>query len=773
MQKRVNLTIGLVIFLWLLACIWNVSSLCAAIKGSESTISKSQLPENYSPGQVDEILSAMSDEQVRQLLIVELKKAAAGSKKKQLGSDNNMHNLTDLAHARFKAFISNIPNMPSHFYNSLVLLSESRGVFSLFKTLIYVLGVILVGLLFEFFFKYMTRGFHENINAFEPMKGFGKIGSALLKIIPDFFNMAVFIFVCLTIFFLLKEQSHMAGKIIFLIVFIVIISVRMISLLSSAVCSPTMENLRLLSLSNYSAKYLHKSMMFITGLISFGYVITSAMIRIGAPKDLTKFTGLSIGTFLILTMAFMILQNRKTLEAVIIGNQKNPSLFKKQFAAIWHILSFAYIIIIWALWAADMIIGQDNTPIAFFISLLIVPIYLLLDKAGQWIVGVILGTLKEPEDKTTEDHDQTVLENNRNSNIVATIIRVTIVITLILWIASLWGVDIPFVRQLPNTMFDVMVTLILGYHTWNFLSRLIDKKLAEDMPDKDENEEEDNEWGSGAIEGRSTTVLPMVKKFIGAVLIVVVLLTILSSIGVEIAPLLAGAGVIGIAIGFGAQKLVTDILSGFFFLLDDAFRVGEYIEAGGISGSVEAITLRNVKLRHHRGMLQLVPFGELGSVTNYMRGGMIIKFNIQLPYDTDIDKVRKIIKKVGQAMIKDEEFKDDFIRPVKSQGVREVGDSVMTFRVKFTVHPGKQFVIKREAFRRITEALAAQGIHYAHRKVIVDMPDELKSIMGETDNGNKGVDMADAETSLKLGAAAAVDGIIRREETKKAEELKK
>jgi len=369
-----------------------------------------------------------------------------------------------------------------------------------------------------------------------------------------------------------------------------------------------------------------------------------------------------------------------------------------------------------------------------------------------------------------EDDDQTVLENNKNSNTVAAIVRTTIIITLVFWIASLWGINIPFASQLPNTMFDVMVTLSLGYLAWNFLSKLINKKLAEDMPDKDKNEGKDNELGGGVVAGRSTTVLPMVKKFIGTVLIVVVVLTILSSIGVEIAPLLAGAGVIGLAIGFGAQKLVTDILSGFFFLLDDAFRVGEYIEAGGITGSVEAITLRNVKLRHHRGMLQLVPFGELGSVTNYMRGGMVIKFNIQLPYDTDIDKVRKVIKKVGKAMLKDEEFKDDFIKPLKSQGVREVGDSVMTFRVKFTAHPGKQFVIKREAFRRITEALAAKGIHYAHRKVIVDMPDELKSLMGGKENGNKDIDTSYTETALKIGAAAAVDGIIRREETKKAEE---
>lgn len=172
----------------------------------------------------------------------------------------------------------------------------------------------------------------------------------------------------------------------------------------------------------------------------------------------------------------------------------------------------------------------------------------------------------------------------------------------------------------------------------------------------------------------------------------------------------------GIAIGFGAQKLVSDVLSGLFCLLDDAFRVGEYIEAGSITGAVEKITLRNVMLRHHRGMLQIIPYSDLGAITNFMRGGIVVKFNLQFPYDTDVDVVRKVIKRVGIAMLDDPEFGKNFIKQVKSQGIREVGDSILTIRVKFTAKPGTHFVIRREAYRRITEALAAKGIHYAHRR---------------------------------------------------------
>jgi small-conductance mechanosensitive channel len=247
----------------------------------------------------------------------------------------------------------------------------------------------------------------------------------------------------------------------------------------------------------------------------------------------------------------------------------------------------------------------------------------------------------------------------------------------------------------------------------------------------------------------------MIRKFIASILTVMVTLTILSSMGVDIGPLLAGAGVVGLAVGFGAQKMVADMFSGFFYLLDDAFRVGEYLTAGEVSGTVEAITLRNVMLRHHRGMLQIVPHSELGAITNFMRGGMIVKFNLDFPYDTDIEKVRKIIKKVGIAMLDDPQLGKDFIRPVKSQGVREITNSVMTIRVKFTAQPGTHFVIRREAFRRITEALKAKGIEYAHRKVIVDVPGLEGSVKDGKLSSEDAQKVADAAGAAALQAEAS------------------
>ncbi len=138
------------------------------------------------------------------------------------------------------------------------------------------------------------------------------------------------------------------------------------------------------------------------------------------------------------------------------------------------------------------------------------------------------------------------------------------------------------------------------------------------------------------------------------------------------------------------------------------------------------------------------------------------KINLQLPYDTDIDKVRKIVKKVGQKLLEDEELGPNFIQPLKSQGVREVGDSVMTFRVKFTAKAGKHFLIRREAIKRITMALEKEGIHYAHRKVIVEFPAPSPSAPPEgRPQTQSGPDHATA------GAAAALETILEEEKKEK------
>ncbi len=205
----------------------------------------------------------------------------------------------------------------------------------------------------------------------------------------------------------------------------------------------------------------------------------------------------------------------------------------------------------------------------------------------------------------------------------------------------------------------------------------------------------------------------------------IVLLTVLSSLGLEVAPLLAGAGVFGIAIGFGAQKLVQDVISGLFFLIDDAVRRGEYMDVGAVKGTVEKISIRSMQLRHHMGNLHTIPFGEIRYLTNFSRDWVMMKLKLRLAYGTDPERVRKLVKKLGQELLQHPEIGEKFMEPLKSQGVFSMeDDSAMIYRVKFMTKPGDQFVVRKTVYAAIHDRFEKEGIYFAHRVVTVKVEDE-------------------------------------------------
>jgi small-conductance mechanosensitive channel len=181
----------------------------------------------------------------------------------------------------------------------------------------------------------------------------------------------------------------------------------------------------------------------------------------------------------------------------------------------------------------------------------------------------------------------------------------------------------------------------------------------------------------------------------------------------NIGPLIAGASIFGLAISFGSQTLVRDIVSGIFFMADDAFRVGEYIDTGKLKGTVEGISVRSIKLRHQNGQIHTVPFGQMSAVTNFSRDWATVKFEMRLARDTDLEKARKVVKKVGLAMLEDPEFKPELLEPLKLQGVADITDNAIVVRCKFTARPRNPSSIQREALRRLFHAFGDNGIQFA------------------------------------------------------------
>jgi moderate conductance mechanosensitive channel len=288
------------------------------------------------------------------------------------------------------------------------------------------------------------------------------------------------------------------------------------------------------------------------------------------------------------------------------------------------------------------------------------------------------------------------------------------------WLGETWGLDLvdpapgSIERLVVRPALEAAATVIAAWILWTVLSAVIDEK----MPPAAAPGDEDEISGSAS---RLDTLLPLVRNTLLIGLAVVAIIGALATLGLDIGPLLAGLGVVGIAIGFGAQSLVRDVISGIFFLMEDAFRVGEYIDTGRLRGTVEGMSLRSVRLRHQNGQVHTIPFGQVQSVTNYSRDWSVVKFNLHLEPSADIETVRKTIKRVGEELLDDPEIGAEFMQPLKMQGVVDVLQTALIVRCKFTATPSRPTYLQRQALRRLIDAFAASQIRFAAPNVMVQL----------------------------------------------------
>jgi len=726
----------------------------------------------YTPEQLRAALATLSDENARQLLLAAIDQLAMSASAKtpdvaaQTGIAAFMHHLETLftkIPPRLKAVVRGMTELPTEMGNIFDQMTAGQGAGRLIFLLMGVIAILLISYGVERLLRRTPLQFRGHLQM-PLLGGMARFGGGILAALSALLGIMVFTVTAVALFLVFFETAgpvrHLYGPIL-----TAVVMGRLGMLLMEILCAPRHKALRLLPMEDASARYLYRSFSMITWVLVVGLILSKWFERIGIDPDSYLLVNIGVGTLLLLMLVGLVWQNRTRVAGAIRGDGvvggETPSWLTEQFAAVWHILALAYLLSIWLACTTRALLFGPDLGGALIRSLLVVPFFLVVDRLMHQALPAVLG----PDEDVAEGgqsapnmdmNDEPVPVKTLRSKLsfIRNFGRVIIFLVLLVWLLKAFGIELPYVARIADSGFEILVTVVLALLAWRGLNAYVTRKLAENAPTPSEEDEEEDEM-AGVILDRSHTLLPMLRKFIGTVLFTMVILIVLSSLGVDIGPLIAGAGVIGLAIGFGARKLVADVISGFFFLLDDAFRVGEYIQAGGVSGTVEATTLRNAIIRHHLGALQIVSYSDMGTVNNYMRGGLVVKMTFDLPYDTNIDKVRKIVKKVGKKMLLDPEYSDDFLQPIKSQGVYKVGNSVLTFRVKFTAKPGKQFVIKREAFRLIKDALEAKGIYFAHRKVIVEIPETHQ----ESSADQKGGPPTDREQKLMAGAAA-LDTII-------------
>ena len=660
-------------------------------------------------------------------------------------------------------------------------LNQGRGSGHLLLTFLISALIIFAGLAVEWLVRRSTENLRHQILDTAPLGRLHFLGRVLSRLLLNLLGLGTYILTTFVIWAIFYEDGD-SGYAIISFVLLPSYYMRFFILAANLILSPAAPALRLFPLQGEDARFLYR--WTITIVITSIAIAAIAYLFLGAGIDRNNFlfiyslSGLSVSVL----MVMVIWQSRHRVAGAIwpedFGGEHAESSLRARFAKRWHWFAIFYVIGMGLFWFIKGLGEGEIAMLSTIVSVFLIPLLIGVASWAERLLDIAAGI--EPSSPITPDAGSPGLQSeldgplpeteaeeipDRKSYIqqhlplIKIILRTLLVALLFFLILRLWGIDLPVGRIFTSTALNIIGLLLLGIVVWQFAKARIDRKLREEMPEGDEEMEEGGRGGS-----RIGTLLVLLRKFIFSVLFVIVSLIILSSLGLDIGPLIAGAGVIGLAIGFGSQTLVRDILSGVFFLIDDAFRVGDYIETGGIKGMVEHISLRSVKLRHPRGMVFTIPFGDMGAVQNFSRDYIITKLDVRVRYDADVDRIRKIIKKINKELQKDEEVGPVLLSKIKSQGVREMDDSAMILRVKFKTPPGEQFVVRREVYRRIQERFREEGIEFAHRNVTVYLPPEARE--GAAAHERQADSIPD-KALLEAGAAAALTAAQEDEIDKK------
>jgi len=736
-----------------------------------------QIPQGLSSAEVDAYLAGLSDEQARQVLALKLKQEAAGksgaSGQGDTAADQTpMTTFYELAQGasavmdHVGAFFSGGKSGSLKWGTVVKRLSGGRGAGHLFMIVLIGFALIACGALVERLVLKITDNLRQQILNTVTSSKLQRLGRFISRLVLEAIGIGAYMLTSFLLFIIIFNQEQ-AGYWVVSAMLIASYYFWIIWFAARIIMAPASPAVRLLPLKDHDAKFLYRWIVLIS-LVAAVLVTPGMIIRdIGRNEAVFNLFYIASGLSVTLLMMAMIWRSRRRVAEAICADSAegtcDESSLRIRLAHSWHFFALLYVAGAGGFWLINAFRGSRGGIVNLLASLFLIPVFIGIDQWGRRLLKIASGELPEVIDLSGEQKPETAPEKPEDEKkdiqqfapLIMRAFRVVLVAFLFFIVLRLWGIDLSVGRIFTRGALGIIVALLLGIIVWEFIKAKIDSKLKDEMPADDEEMEEGGAGGS-----RSVTLLLLLRKFIMAVMFLIVSLMILSSIGVNIGPLIAGAGVLGLAIGFGAQTLVKDIISGIFFLIDDAFRVGDYIEAGGQKGMVEHISLRSLRLRHPRGMVHTIPFGGMGTVTNFSRDYIITKLDFRVRYDTDVEKVRKIIKKINKDISKDPEMGPVMLGKIKSQGVREMDDSAMIMRVKFKTIPGEQFVVRREVYRRLQEQFQTNGIEFAHRNVTVYLPPE-------TTGANSGAGPAGKPDKKLVEAAAGAAAAAAEEEEKK------
>ncbi|WP_175149822.1 mechanosensitive ion channel family protein [Paraburkholderia ultramafica] len=482
---------------------------------------------------------------------------------------------------------------------------------------------------------------------------------------------------------------------------------RVIVLIGSFFLQPTAPRLRLLRMSDAWAVFVQRWVVRIVSVVGAGVALAEVAQSLGlndaAHLALLKAVALA-GHVMI---SILILQCAKPVGDLIrksFVERESLENLSNAFADAWAWFTVAIVMALWCVWAFDVRNG-----------------YRALIHIGGWTVAILVGArvvsivifgalarLFNVQDDSARSllHQHAYRYYPLMRRVIGWVIGIVTALTLL----QVWGVDVVDLfrpgtigHRLASALATIGVAAIAALIVWEIVNVSVERRL--DL------------WttsGDLVRAARLRTLMPMLRSALFCVIALVVVLTGLSELGVNIGPLLAGASIFGVALGFGSQKLVQDFITGIFLLMENAMQVGDWVTLAGVSGTVEYLSIRTVRLRGSDGSLFTVPFSSVSTVNNTNRGLGNAAVRVNIAFGQDVDRAIDTLKEIGAALREEEKFKDGILSDFAFWGVDAVDGSAVTLAGQMQCRDTARWGVQREFNRRIVDRFRELGIAIAN-----------------------------------------------------------
>lgn len=517
---------------------------------------------------------------------------------------------------------------------------------------------------------------------------------------------------------------------------------RAVTALVRAFTSPAAPSLRLLPWSDRASVSVLVGVRRFAAVAVFGYFAVEAGALLGWSESAVEIVTFLIGVTLATIAVMFIFRTRHPVERWIRTRGSDhaeetaaaESGWRAQLATLWPVFAIAYVIGVFVVWLLDVEDAFAFVARASAISLLVLGVVFALlpmldrERLRDWLKGKARGSTSAQ------------LRNHvaRSTPVVSWVLRAAVLAIGLILLLQAWNVDVfgwinrPAGRDFVVSLMNIGLILVAAAVVWQLATLAIEHYL---MP---------RDAGGEIIErsARARTLLPLFRRAAFIALSVVVALMILAEVGVSIGPLLASAGVIGLAVGFGAQKLVQDVITGAFILFEDAIAVGEVVNVAGTGGLVESISIRTIRLRDLGGNLHTIPFSAVDTVTNMTKDFSYYLLDIGIAYREDTDQVTEVVKEIVEEMRAEPEFASKILEPIEVLGVDQFADSAVIIKARIKTKPIQQWSVGRAFNRRMKRRFDELGVEipFPHQTIYFGVdkdgtapPARIQSINGDGD----------------------------------------